>query len=649
MERAKGRINNSEMYEVDLKRGDSTVNDVELELYLSGILNESEVSFGDNVDTFRQVFDGVGKFLFFVGYRQTGKSVFLKYCFGMKSNTPYINEELKCFVIPLLGKGNPENKTPYDMVSETIRGACDRFEYEYLQADQQFTESGVDGFFRFILDTRASYLPELGFSEESKLTTFQRKCARINKMQEKHKLAFYLTRLKYYLMKYSNDIEKVVVVLDNIHNMYTGIGQQQEMISLLIDVFECLGNDGINGKGKWSAFVVAAVRPAEYRKIKTHEKIASYADMSMWHKVKVNSAELFNRAVGIDADAVDGERVIGVDSETVLSGSREFRTELAVLSRKFDRKYADMIERLCFYSADLIRQAYKRILLNTTWVREKNFRFSVEEGRGEEITFNNITCIRALACGDDKVYRRWGDLDKMAEIDKLLPNILYNEENADYGLLNLYTMKYYLRQYEPQMEWGEKYIVLKDYVDCFTSLLGIDTETCVFVTDYLFRREILRKSFYDVEEAAGVLYNQDWGTDNKLYITSRGKKMWDMFRDDSVLLELCREDMYLEEPANEDEKRCSYDLMIEKKQCDLFLMLLKIIGDIFEQELSYYQAACRNGNRERYRKAFGRQPVALILLEGVTRSIQYSGYHTVMKDRNELESRIFAKWKEWGD
>ncbi|MDE5698547.1 MAG: hypothetical protein K2I96_14245, partial [Lachnospiraceae bacterium] len=392
-----------------------------------------------------------------------------------------------------------------------------------------------------------------------------------------------------------------------------------------------------------------AVRPADYRKLKAHEKISSYADMNIWYTIKVNSAELFKRAVEMDAGTAEGERVIGVDSETVLSGSGEFRTALAVLSHKFDRKYADMIESLCFYNADLIKQAYKRILLNTTWVRERNFRFSVNEGRGEEITFNNITCIRALACGEDKVYRRWDDLDKMAEIDKLLPNILYNEEKTDYGLLNLYTMKYYLRQYKPQMEWGEKYIVLKDYVDCFKSLLGIDTETCVFVTDYLFRREILRKSFYDVEAAAGVLYNKDWGTDNKLYITSRGKKMWDMFRDDSVLLELCREDMYLAEPVNEDEKKCSYDLMIEKKQCDLFQMLLKIIGDIFEQELSYYQAACRNGNQERYRKAFGRQPVALILLEGVTRSIQYSGYHSVMKDRNELESRMFAKWKEWGD
>ena len=122
-----------------------------------------------------------------------------------------------------------------------------------------------------------------------------------------------------------------------------------------------------------------------------------------------------------------------------------------------------------------------------------------------------------------------------------------------------------------------------------------------------------------------------------------------MFRDDSVLLEVCREDMYLADNIDGDTKKSSYDLMQEGKQSKLFILLLDIIRGISEQEHSYYSKACQNGKREKYREAFGKQPISMILLEGVTKSIQYSGCHAIMKDANELETDIITKWKEWAD
>ncbi|MBD5510755.1 MAG: hypothetical protein HDR08_05830 [Lachnospiraceae bacterium] len=621
---------------------------MELDTYLSDALGENEICFGQNTTNFDQMLSGTSKFFFFIGYRRTGKTMFLKQYFKMNGNTPFIDKELKRLVLPILGCGDAEDKLPYDRVADAIRGLCDRIAYEYPQTQQQFTALGIEEFFQFIMDTRIDYLPELTFSEESKLSQAEQHCARIDKMQKANRLAYQLSRLKFYLQYYCSDIKELVVVLDNIQNIFNESKKQKEFMDVFMDAFECVQNKGINSKGNWKIFIVTAVRPHDYRIIKSFDKISSYANNKIWNDSRINSANLFGKMIEKDTKGADYEKIIELDSEMVSSNSSDFGMLLSTLSQKFGCKYATMIEKLCFYNMDLIMNAYKRILVNITWVREGGFRFTSDGGCGNGLAFNNITCIRALACGNERIYKRWENLNEMEELDKLIPNVLYNEEDSDYRLINLYTMKYYLRHFDSKMELGENYIVLNDYMDTFCSLLDINLQTCVFSTTYLFQREVLRRSVYDTESVEGTPYNDFFGTDNKLYITSRGTALWDMFRNDSVLLEICREDMYLLDDMTEDDTKSSYDLMMEGKQFILFSKLLNIIKEIFEQEFSYYQQACLRGLRDKYRETFGKQPISMVLLEGVTKSIQYSGCNSIMKNRNELETEIITKWKEWG-
>lgn len=640
------RINNecSDYFRSCMTEGSS--DNLKLEIYLSSITSDNEISFNDNAEKFKQMINNENKFFFFIGHPNTGKTAFLKKYFDIRGNLPFIDENHRRFLLPIMGKGDSEDKTPYENVTESIRGLCDRIEYEYDQVEQS-TMLDTERFYQFIVDTRIDYLPELTFSEKSKLTSYERKCARIDKMQKEYRLAFQLSRLKFYLLNFCHDIKELVIVLDNIQNIYSEIDKQKEMVYILLEAFECMGNCGRDVDAPWKTYIIVSIRPYNYRMIKENDKILSYARKKVWNENKINSANLFSRVLGRDISDTSKERLIGMDSLPIYSSSFDFGEALLLLSGKFGHKYATMIEKLCFYNMDLMMQAYKRILLNQTWVREEGFAFTSDVEGMKGLAFNNITCIRALACGEDKVYRRWENLSQMAEIDKLIPNILYNEENKEYGIINLYTMKYYLRHFNSNMEWGETYIVLENYVDTICTLLDIDLQTCIFSTNYLLQREVLRRSVHDVEGVAGLPYNQYLGSKNKLYITSRGTQLWDMFRDDSVLLELCREDMYLDDDMNEDAQKSSYELMMEKKQPLLFIFLLNIIEYIFNEEFEYFKNACREGKRDSYREAFGRQPMSLILLEGITKSIQYSGCHSVMRKRNELETNIITKWREW--
>ena len=189
---------------------------------------------------------------------------------------------------------------------------------------------------------------------------------------------------------------------------------------------------------------------------------------------------------------------------------------------------------------------------------------------------------------------------------------------------------------------------------CFTSVFPTISEKVFIETiAYLFKAEVLRKSVIDIEGPSGEVYDCDCmygveiGTENKMYITSRGRRLFDMLKEDSVLLEICREDMYREIPILDDNMKSSYDLMMEGKQNILFLDLLDIIKKIFDEEREYFELVYKNKKKDIFVENFGKRPLSLTLLEGVSKSIQYSGCCNVAGSLEKTKKYITDKWSEF--
>lgn len=619
-------------------QADKMEHEVGLELYFDEILQKSACCIEDKVTEkrFNLRMSGKSSVFFLIGFRNTGKTVFLKQYFQIKRNTIFVRDS--SLIVPILGTGELDKKTPYEKMVGTVKGICNVLEQAYEETASFCSERGTEEFYRFILETRAGLMPNLDYSEECRLSLIEKKQKRIEKMQRENTLSFFLIRLKFYLSCYCRDIRKVVIILDNLQKLFPDREEQQEYVRLLLQVYECLEN-----YGDLKNFLIISVRPYEYRQLREDPYIAPYASALIWKENKFDSVELFRNVL-----EKYGEEIT-FDSQTLSPESKEFNNILTDLSQKFKRKYSDMIEKLCFYDAVLIMEAYKRILLNRTWVKEGKFRYKPNPRKGQGLLFDNITCIRALACGNSKVFRQAEDLESVPEIEKLIPNLLYNSEDKDYSLLILCTMKYFLRHSHSKQEWGGSDIVLEDYIQDFTAVFGDKKEELLETIAYMYHTGILRRSVLDAEKADGEQYNSCFGKKNKLYITSRGSKLWDMLKDDSVLLELCREDSYQEPGYREDCMKSSYDLMMEGKQSELFIQLLDLVRRLFEEELSYYRSCCQQGKREQYQRLFGRRPVTDTLLEGVAKSIQYSGFSKVMNNKHDLEAYMQAKWREMGE
>lgn len=643
------------MYQTEYDKEKTTIEDIEgmqeVRYALKGETGENLKKLNDpNAElNFQKLLDGKSAVGFFVGFKNTGKSTYLKCIFDFYTNAVQLQREKKRIILPVLNVGTEEDVAPYEKVVNSIKGVCDKLSEEYPKTKAIYSEMGIGKFYQYIIETKGSLLPEIDFEEECSMSELQRKKTRISRLQKKHALSYQLLKLKFYLSNYCSDIEKVIIITDNLDKLRYDNKEMQEFIRYYLEIFECLENEKMSdSSNSIRTYLIISVRPMIYRQLKNDDKINSYISSSslIWKNNKIDTIQLFEKlGRGLKTQ-------ISVDSDVVPQYDTSYKESLYRLGVKFKYKYSSMIEQLCFSDYDLMIEAYYRILSNITWVKKGKFRYSSNGIAQKGVSYTNITCIRALACGNNKLYRNNIMNENPKSIDCLIPNLLYNTESQNYGVFILYTMKFFLRRFSEKMEYGDDYIVLKDYMQCFTSVFpSVPEKVFVETIAYLFKTEVLRKSVADIEGPSGEIYDSmcrvELGTKNKMYITSRGRRLFDMLKEDSVLLELCREDIYREIPILEDNMKSSYDLMMEGKQNILFLDLLDIIKQIFDEEREYFELVCKNKKKNLFVDNFGKRPLSLTLLEGVFKSIQYSGCYNVAGSLEKTKKYITDRWNEF--
>ena len=305
--------------------------------------------------------------------------------------------------------------------------------------------------------------------------------------------------------------------------------------------------------------------------------------------------------------------------------------KLEELNTKFNQKYQKMIRGLSFYDINKALDCYKTIVFNITWVQKDRFQFSDDEEAclwNSGLLFDNITCIRALACKNEQIYQ--GNT-----IGNIIPNILYSTEDEDYSIYILLVMKYFVRRHNiKDILRGDSGQIFSEFLRMCEDIFGKGKEYTHFekAVQYMYENEILRKN-------VNTKYNQGGNSltlNSRLDISAKGAELWDMLRGDSVLMEICREDYYrIQNEVNNFEP--SYKLISNKKQSDIFEDLLLMIEDFKNQEDKIFYSAKERGKLDEFEKKFGKRRMTYFLLEGVNKSIVYSS----SRSNNQLKAHKF--------
>lgn len=311
------------------------------------------------------------------------------------------------------------------------------------------------------------------------------------------------------------------------------------------------------------------------------------------------------------------------------------RQQFSRISQKFGGKYDRMIKNLSFNNIGRCMELYARILTNRRWVIPK-ISENASSFSKEDYILNNITVIRAIVCGENEIF--------VNTEEGCVTNLLYNTPmpEKNYSILCLYIVCMFIKEQRKDREyrWGfSRQQVKKILGELFQGIDGIfqDIEE---VIDYLLRNHVLDKVSDNVLE-------------ENIYLTPKGLELWNMLQSDSVFLEMCREDYYrqYDEEGCDNNPYSSYHLMQTMQQHELFKDLCRILEELVKIEQKYMDSVRKNQTRRLFENTFGGYPMVFYLLEGLKKSLVYSGlidhrdvkpfYESVVKKVAEMENGVY--------
>ena len=570
---------------------------------------------------------------FFVGFRGTGKSAFLYNYFQLKLGVNYWIDDDTLFFY--LGKNSIIEYR--DVEDALIEELIDLYRYLQRYYGMPDDEDLCYELYNFIVNTKKSVLenPYLDRKKDS-ADSFRRELLILEKEKKMTSILMYL---KFCLLDYVKDVKRLILIFDYVEDRDAYSSIFKKMYDCMLRYDKKLYTSGYHVKA------IYTIRPMDFRAVANGNGRGSFEIIQKDAKTDIQKLfdKRFKFAMGQEDKWWEDKRFGKEDLKFAYE-------KLEDLNTKYNQKYKKMIQGLSFYDVYKALECYKSIIFNQTWIQKERFQYGDDEAAcvlNSGFLFNNITCIRALACKNDQIYR--GNT-----VGCVIPNILYNtEDEEDYSIYILLLMKYFVRRNSVNDFFGEESgqefsEVLKTCEDIFGR--GKEYNNFRDAIVYMHKCQILRKSIFvsGKEKKSNKIYEREDQKENRntddlvpesrLYISTRGAELWDMLRGDSVLMEICRED-YFREQNEKYNFESSYKLISIKKQKDIFEDLLLMIEDFKIQEDKIFECAKQRGKVEELEKLFGKRRMTYFLLEGVNKSILYSS-SCANEALREHESRV---------
>lgn len=567
-------------------------------------------SFENKLEDFRNSVGSMAAFC--VGYTGIGKTTSIRHCFGLGiKNVAVYNEEKKELVFPAFFDGHNVETNFSEDLAKKIGAVCSFLERENPDLKLHLrTQTGLNELIKFIQETKPEIIEVdplvlINMSEEEE-TSYK-----LNYAFENHKYSYNAIRLKYMIAKKYDKYERLIIILDDVESLPHN--EQQNLIRLYLSLFDCMTNTEFPQDSEYNINMLISLRPHTFRLFNNNRSIEAYPVLGnpITKDKPVDLSELFRKR--FDYYTETNPRVIGnIDSWN------ECYNHLKTMNEMFSGQYKSMIINLCFMNIREALSCYARVFANRLWVQKNKELYAEFTVNVPDYTFNSITIIRALACNESKVY--------FNDVNNLLPCPFLNERQRDYTEYCLLLLSVFYKIKAKNEYYGVQSQKKIEFMEELKNIFSLEVvkkfEECIL---YLFWKKILRKSIRDKDDYEVLDRKESLKDDSLIYLSSKGEEMWKMFAQDSVLLELFREEVYRDCNKVGFNMQCSFDLIETGRQKDIFLDLLKYIEYLGDKEDDLRNNITDEVRKKKYKEIFGDDMVVLHLLEGVENSLRYSG------------------------
>lgn len=568
---------------------------------------------------------------YLVGLTGMGKTTLLKNYFIINNRDVIVNKRelivyISFYYAELLSD-NPQQSITKEIVkyfTRTVKTLLVK-NRSYFTNEYKFWE----GFYSFIENNKPTLLEDenisplsMSFDALLKTKTYEEKTQKLNELSISSPLEYYSCLIKYILESIGNiynviliydDLESkeekfhkpVVEIARHIHSCFSAVESQlltiKSIVSMRAYTFRC--NIG---------------RQAEARRESIENDV-------ILKKQAVSLHELFEkRFAAVEKKLKARENVHNLD------GYDDAKRQMQYVEQQLDKIGGNLIYNLANYNLSDALIAYSNIMINLEWIacneKEYNGAF-VLDAKHYRITTENI--IYAIANGNSKKYT--GD-------NGYIPNILLNDKDGT-SLIGMYIISYLLINKIDDV-YGEKYVEGRILLENIKSLFVKSTDNRIrseywhhkinSAMSHLYTTGILFRSLYDIEDADDCQIERKYKDEFKIYLSPRGKCIYNLLSRNAVLLELYRDDIYTELSNNDK-------LTSELSTAEVFDYLLDYMNICFQIEMRNIGDAIPDLSK--YQETVGSKYITSILLEGVVRNITaYFG------DTNDIFEKLKSKW-----
>jgi hypothetical protein len=561
---------------------------------------------------------------YLVGFTGMGKTTLLRNYFKVLDRDVHINDDNIIIYISFyyanLLSDQPQKSVENEVVKYLIRATGKLMKsnpqfYDGKENDDEFWS----GLYDYIEKNKPMCLqntelnPKISlndwFDEETEKTLSKKK-EELEKASEKNRLDYYSCLLKFVLSKTPN-IHNVFLIYDDIEAKETIFHRPVvEIARHLHSCFSCAED-----KKSWiKTFVV--LRAYTFRSNLDRQLEARREQIEKNTIFKTESA-LLGDIFSARFDEIERSKNV-LDHIKNVPSYLDARDQFDFVLQQINNNFSNIIYDLANCNVCNAMLMYSRILVNLEWIAkgetESMGSFVIN---AENYRLTAKTIFHALACGNEITY-----IDGEKE-NSYFPNILHNngkEEGSE--LFNLLIIRYLIRKKATDL-YGETYVSRDDIVNDISKVFLEATDSELTVDkwklriidclDYLYKSGILLRSIYDIETIAEEQIERQYRGTFKLYLSPRGKYLYNLFSKNALLLELYRDTIYTN-IENNDKLTCNLripeimDYLINYIR-SLFLFEKRNIGDAIP-------------NLGKYQEYFGPELLVSPLLEGVYRNIR---------------------------
>ena len=548
-----------------------------------------------------------------VGYTGIGKTTSIRHIFHLGvSNKPKILTSEKTIVFPTFLDGYQVSNIKHFDLSTRVAAVCTEMREKHSELDRILkTKEGKREFYDFVRRHTGFALENVNPVKLMDADKDQEIQLKLEAAYQYSPLEYQANLLKFYIKKKYDCYEKLVILLDDIESLPEDY--QVKTIAEYMKLHKCMQNTDYPDNGKYSIYLMISVRPHTFRIINKVRKIETFAtnELPILKEKSVDISLLFKRRFDYYTKNVN-KPVGNMDTW------QKCYDVLCGMNSLFEGKYKEMICNLCFMNVREALASYSKIFANRFWIQKNKWKEDIFTIRETEYHFNNITVIRALACNEDQAF--WGDLSY-----HIVPNFFYTINEKDLSIYCLLVMKYFINKTGEEV-YGKNVEPLNVVKEDWLHLFGPKySKKMIKALEHLFECKILRKSIKDFDDIQTLDKKESLENRSLLYISPRGAELFEMFKRDSVLLEMLREAAWRNYEGWDYFEETSSELLKEGRQKDIFMDLLEYITYLSECEEDVLCAVKDKNRQSDYIDVFGNYAVTEVLLEGVKNSLNYSG------------------------